>query len=183
MYDIFKVKMLNWNWNEIKNIYYKIQKNRGGNRVNINFRDITKENWIECICLTTNREGKHFICEEFVASNALSLAQSKVEKGWITKAIYDEDTMVGFSMYGYCYENKFYEICRIMIDHKYQGKGYGKTSLLMIIEEMRKNVDCKDIFLSLDPENIVAKKLYTSTGFIDTGRVIEGEILYSLSVK
>ncbi len=151
--------------------------------MNINFRDITEENWIECTFLTTNREDKHFICEEFVASNALSLAQSKVEEGWITKAIYDGDTMVGFAMYGYCYDNKFYEICRFMIDHRYQGKGYGKISLLMIIEEMRKYDDCKEIFLSFDPQNIVAKTLYTKVGFKDTGKVIDGEILYSLSVK
>lgn len=149
----------------------------------IRFREITEENWIECIFLTTNREGKHLICEEFVASNALSLAQSKIEKGWITKAIYNEDTMVGFAMYGYCYKNKFYEICRLMIDQKYQGNGYGKISLLMIIEEMSGCTDCKEIFLSFDPLNVVAEKLYISAGFKDTGRVIDGENLYSLSIE
>ncbi|MGG2093156.1 hypothetical protein AB1283_10645 [Bacillus sp. S13(2024)] len=40
--------------------------------MSISLQDITNENWLECIFLTTNKEDKHFICEEFVASNALS---------------------------------------------------------------------------------------------------------------
>jgi len=150
--------------------------------MNIYFKDIDKENWKECIFLTTNKDGKHFLCEEFVASNALSIAQSKIEDGWITKAIYNENDMIGFSMYGYCYENNFYEICRIMIDHKYQGKGYGKAALQKIIEEMKKFRDCKEVFLSFDPENKVGKQLYETFGFKDTGKTIDDELLYSLKL-
>lgn len=150
--------------------------------MNIHFRDIDKENWKECIFLTTNKDGEHHLCEEFVASNALSIAQSKIEDGWITKAIYNENDMIGFTMYGYCYENNFYEICRIMIDHKYQGKGYGKAALQKVIEEMKKFKDCKEVFLSFDPENKVGKQLYEILGFKDTGKTIDGELLYSLEL-
>ncbi|QAA32334.1 GNAT family N-acetyltransferase [Clostridium manihotivorum] len=151
--------------------------------MSIYLKDIDNQNWEQCIMLTTNKEGKHFICEEFVASNALSIAQSKIQKGWITKAIYDEDTMIGFTMYGFCYENNFYEICRIMIDHKYQGKGYGRKALGKVIEEMKSFKDCNEIFLSFDPENQIGKKLYESFNFKATGRIIDDELLYSLSLK
>ena len=151
--------------------------------MNIYLGDIDENNWEECIFLTTNKDGKHFVCEEFVASNALSIAQSKIQKGWITKAIYDESNMIGFTMYGYCYENEFYELCRIMIDHKYQGKGYGKLALQKIIEEMKKIKECNKVFLSFDPENKIGKRLYESLGFQDAGKVIDGEILYSLTLK
>ncbi|EEL48502.1 MULTISPECIES: GNAT family N-acetyltransferase [Bacillus cereus group] len=150
--------------------------------MSISLRDITNENWIECIFLTTNKEDQHFICEEFVASNALSLAQSKIQKGWITKAIYNDETMVGFTMYGYCEQHHFFEICRLMIDHKHQGKGYGKTALLHVIDELRKNTDCHEIFLSFEPKNIVAKQLYEVIGFEDTGRMIDGECLYKVKL-
>lgn len=148
----------------------------------IYFKDINEENWKECIFLTTNKDNKHSICEEFVASNALSIAQSKIQKGWITKAIYDENIMIGFTMYGYCYENSFYEICRLMIDHKYQGKGYGKAALRKVIEEMKKFKDCNEIYLCFDPDNKIAKGLYTNLGFKDTGKIIDGELLYSLTL-
>lgn len=154
-----------------------------GDKMNIYLKDIDNENWEQCIFLTTNKEGKHFVCEEFVASNALSIAQSKVQKGWITKAIYDEDIMIGFTMYGFCYEHNFYEICRIMIDHKYQGKGYGKIALGKVIEEMKNFKDCNDIFLSFDPENQIGKRLYESFNFKDTGKIVDGELLYSFNLK
>lgn len=150
--------------------------------MNIYLKDIDDENWEECILLTTDKDGKHFICEEFVASNAVSIAQSKVEKGWITKAIYAENTMVGFTMYGYNYEDNYYEICRIMIDHKHQGKGYGKIALRKVIEELKSFKDCNEIFLSFAPENQVGRKLYESFNFKNTGKIIEDELLYSLTL-
>ena len=149
----------------------------------INFRKITEQNWLECIFLTTNQEGKHNVCEEFVASNALSIAQSKIQKGWITKAIYNEDNMVGFTMYGYSYEHDFYEICRIMIDHKHQGKGYGREALIKVIDEMKKVEDCNEIYLSFDPDNKRGQKLYESLGFEGTGRLLGDELLYCLEIK
>ncbi len=148
--------------------------------MSIYLKDIDENNLEECTLLTTNKEGKHYVFEEFVASNAFSIAQSKVQKGWIVKAIYDDDLMVGFTMYGYCYEYDFYEICRFMIDHRYQGKGYGKLALIKIIEEMKKQEDCKDIYISFDPRNNKARSLYESLGFKDTGKTLEEELLFKL---
>jgi len=149
----------------------------------INFRKITEQNWLECIFLTTNEEGKHNVCEEFVASNALSIAQSKIQKGWITKAIYNEDTMVGFTMYGYSHEHDFFEVCRIMLDHKHQGNGYGREALKKVIDEMKKVEDCNEIYLSFDPDNKRGQKLYESLGFEGTGRLLGDELLYCLEIK
>lgn len=149
--------------------------------MDISLKEITNDNWIECICLTTNEDNSHTVFEKFVASNALSIAQSKIQNGWIIKAIYAESTMVGFAMFGYTEEHKFYEICRLMIDHKFKRKGYGFKALLIIINEMKSNKDCKEVFLSFDPENIVAKKLYEKVGFENTGKKIDGELLYKLN--
>ncbi|WP_411168722.1 GNAT family N-acetyltransferase [Clostridium sp. MB05] len=150
--------------------------------MSIYLKDINEDNLLECALLTTNKDGKNYVFEEFVASNAFSIAQSKIQKGWTVKAIYNDDLIIGFTMYGYCYEYDFYEICRFMIDHKYQGKGYGKISLGKIIDEMKKLKDCKDIYISFDPKNNIAKSLYESIGFKDTGRIIEDELLYQLTI-
>lgn len=148
--------------------------------MSIYLKDIDEENLLECALLTTNKEGKHYVFEEFVASNAFSIAQSKVQESWTVKAIYNEDLMIGFTMYGYCNEYDFYEICRLMIDHKYQGKGFGRISLMKIIEEMKKNEDCRDIYISFDPKNNIARSLYESLGFKDTGKTLEEELLFKL---
>ncbi|MDB1942144.1 hypothetical protein PMY38_18025 [Clostridium tertium] len=101
--------------------------------MSIYLKDIDKNNFYQCTLLTTNKEDKNYAFENFVDSNAFSIAQSKVQKGWTIKAIYNEDLMSGFTMYGYCYDYNFHEICRFMIYHKYQSKGYGKIALGKVI--------------------------------------------------
>jgi len=154
-----------------------------GEKMNIYLKDIDNENWKECILLTTNKDNIHYLGEEFVASNAYSIIEATFEKGWITKAIYDSDTIVGFAMYGYCDEDNIYEISRIMIDHKHQGKGYGRTALTKVIEEMKNFKDCNEIFISFAPENLIGKRLYESFNFKDTGKIMDGELLYSLNLR
>lgn len=150
--------------------------------MNIYLKNIDKDNWEKCILLTTNKDGKHYLGEEFVASNAYSIVESTFEKGWTAKAIYVDNNMIGFTMYGYSYEDNFYEICRLMIDHKYQGKGYGKAAFSKIIDEMKKFKDCHDIYISFDPKNEIGRHLYENFNFKDTGKIIDGEILYSLKL-
>ncbi|MDN4088527.1 GNAT family N-acetyltransferase [Paenibacillus polymyxa] len=145
-------------------------------------KDIDKTNWTKCIFLTTDPDNNHYLLEKFVASNAVSIAQSKIERGWITKAIYDGDTIVGFAMYGYSEEKDFFEICRLMIDHKFQRQGFGKKALSLIIEEMSKNKQCSEIYISFEPENYSAKKLYEEFRFENTGKILDDEMLYCLKI-
>lgn len=153
--------------------------------------DITKENWLKVVFLTTNQRvmiqgngTEHDVgeiptlCENFVASNALSIVQSVYENGWIIKAVEEEGTLVGFTMYGYCEENNYYELCRIMIDRRYQKKGYGTQAIRLVLDEMKRMDGCKEVYLSTDPKNIVGKHIYEKLGFISENRMIEGEELY-----
>lgn len=146
-------------------------------------KSIDESNWIECIFLTTERSNRDSLLERFVASNAVSIAQSKIEKGWVTKAIYWEEIMVGFTMFGYSEKNKFFELCRIMIDYKYQGKGIGTETIRLVIRELSENNECSEIYLSVHPENNVARRLYEKFGFYDTGRIIDNEVLYCMKVQ
>lgn len=151
--------------------------------MDIRLKNVDESNWENVVFLTTNKDGKATLLEEYVASNAFSMVQANMEKDWVTKAIYDNDKLVGFTMYGYNHLDEFYEICRLMIDYKFQKNGYGRKTLIKVIDEMKKIEDCKDIIISFDPKNIIAKKLYSELGFKDTGRVLYDEVLYSLKVK
>lgn len=145
--------------------------------------DITQNNWEQVILLTTNKNNRHTLGEEFVASNAYSIVQSVFETGWITKAIEHDGNLIGFAMYGHCEEKDFYELCRFMIDHKYQGKGYGKLALAAIIKEMQKQFGCDEVYLSTEPENVKGKHIYEQFGFVNTGEIWDGEELYCLRLK
>lgn len=140
--------------------------------------DITKENWLKVLFLTTNKDDMPTLCEKYIASNALSMVQAQFENGWITKAIEEDGVIIGFTMYGYCEEHNFYELCRIMIDNKYQGNGLGTQAIKIILDEMKLLPNCNEVYLSTDPSNHVGKHVYKKVGFVAENRTIDGEELY-----
>ena len=110
--------------------------------------------------MTTNKDGKATIVEKFVASNALSIVQSIYENGWIVRGIELDNKIIGFSMYGLDEDTKNYWICRLMIDYAFQGNGYGREAIQLILDEMKQLDGCETIYLSTEPDNEVAIKLY-----------------------
>lgn len=152
----------------------------------ITLKDVNKQNWIDIVRLSSAEDQRNRVFEKTIASNCLSLAQASIEENWTVKAIYLNDRPIGFTMYGYSDELSGYEICRIMIDYKFQGNGYGKQALLLVIKEMVNQFHCDEIFITFVPENEIAKQLYLSVGFKDTGKVIkavEDELIFSIISK
>lgn len=143
----------------------------------ITLRDITADNWRDCARLTVAEHQRHF-----VASNAWSLAQSKYEPELVPLGIYDDETIVGFLMY--CPEDfgigKVWDIYRLMVGHEHQGKGYGRRGMELLIERLKTIPGYTGILISFVPDNDIARRLYDSLGFIDTGEMDDGEIVYRL---
>lgn len=64
---------------------------------------------------------------------------------------------------------KYYYIWRFMIDRRYQKQGFGKEALRLAIKFV-KTFPCgesKVCWLSYEPENEVARKLYLKAGFVE----------------
>ncbi len=145
--------------------------------MNIIFDEITKENWEECVELNVSKEQ-----ENFVASNAYSLVQANFNTGLYPLAIYDDKTMVGFLMYEKDDVAKDMGMCRLMIDVKYQSKGYGKAAILKLLDLVKERYGNTPFYTSFEPENIVAEKLYESIGFRKTGEMLDEEILLKIDL-
>ena len=118
--------------------------------------------------------------KEFVAPNSDSLidayfAMTEEGKNVYPFGIYYGKKAVGFLMISYnCvwrdnldFARNSYYIWRFMIDKKYQQKGYGTEALRLAIDFIRTapcgKAEC--CWLSYEPENEVARKLYLSSGF------------------
>ena len=131
----------------------------------------------------------------FVASNDTSIieAYTAITGGGYAFpfGIYDDDTPVGFLMIGFdvddCWEDApeiakgNYNLWRLMIDEEYQGKGYGKEAVRLAMEYIN-TLPCgaaEYCWLSYEPENETARKLYRSFGFAETGDM-DGEELISV---
>lgn len=135
---------------------------------------ITAENREECILLKPQK-----FQEKFVASNEDSLLKAEQEPTSRPYGIYAEDSMVGFALFDEepYPDDGYYWICRFMIDERYQRKGYGKAALEEIIRKMKSHPTCTKIRVSHVPDNSVVNQLYKQFGFVETGEMINGEIV------
>lgn len=111
--------------------------------MDVNLRDITKDNWIDIIELEITKEQ-----EQFVALNSESIAASKFYDYYTNRGIYLGDKAVGFIQYYPNYrENKPKEIFidQFMVDIKKQGQGIGTIAFDLVLKEIKQREDCQTI--------------------------------------
>jgi diamine N-acetyltransferase len=145
----------------------------------IQFRPITRENLRDVTRRLKVAPGQ----EGFVAPNAYSVAEAYIEPTWTPLAIYANDELVGFAMFGLDTETDRTWLIRYMIDAGSQGKGYGKAALPLLIDRIVERHGCDEIFLGYDPDNKVAEQLYADFGFVPTGEIEDGEIIARLDLR
>jgi diamine N-acetyltransferase len=142
----------------------------------ISLRPIDRTNYEECIALTVSPDQ-----ERFVASNLRSLADAYVwREAAEPYAVYSGDEIVGFGLLFPLGEDasddsvppadsvRGYILVRLMIDGRFQGRGYGRDALDAIVELVRSR-GLGTIRLSVVPENVQALEFYRRNGFAETG--------------
>jgi diamine N-acetyltransferase len=136
--------------------------------------NITETNFFDVINLKSEpKQEKLFrIFESMVGSNAFFIAYATV-KNFINRAIYDGDTLIGFATHGFDHDRQSYELVSIMLGHQFQGKGYGKAALSVILDDMITEYACEEIYLTVVPENEAAIRVYKALGFERTGEVFK----------
>ena len=138
----------------------------------ISLRAVDQSNYRECIDLTVAPDQ-----ERFVASNLQSLADAYVYRdGAEPYAVYSEDEMIGFVLLYPLDERRGFIIVRLMIDRRFQGRGYGRGALEAIIELLRGR-GLSLVRLSVVPANQQALEFYRRNGFVETGELEEGELV------
>jgi len=144
---------------------------------NITLRPIDKDNWRECIKLKVKDEQK-----SFVGSNENSLALCYVHSEINPFGIYLDEKIIGFITYALDPDENIYYINRFMIDENYQGKGYGRYALELMIEKM-KNKGVKVLDIIHNPNNHSAIKLYKSLGFELTDFKVGDDVVSTLQIS
>lgn len=134
----------------------------------------------------------------FVASNDTSIIEAYTAitgNGYAFPfGIYEDDVPVGFLMIGFDVDDYWedapeiakgnYNLWRLMIDKEFQGKGYGKEAVRLALEYI-KTMPCgkaEYCWLSYEPDNEVAKRLYSSFGFTETGEMDGEEAITVLKI-
>ncbi len=138
----------------------------------IRFEDVTKDNFIKVIKLwdTLDEDQK-----TSVASNTISLAQAYVESDYAwPKTIYYDNELVGFIMIALTdpeipdEDQPSYYLWRFMIGKDYQGMGYGREAVKLLINKCKQD-NQKYLYLSCTMDHEMPYKFYLKLGFVDTG--------------
>lgn len=140
-------------------------------------KEVTKENWAECMNLTLRLEQGGL-----VAPNSYRFEEFKAEPTFVQVGIYCQDEIVGYAMYGVDPDDGKYWIFRLMIDEAHQGRGYGKAALAEIINRLRMMPDCDEIFVGYRPDNCRAASMYGGFNFARTGQMLCGEFIARLDL-
>ncbi|HEX5504418.1 MAG TPA: GNAT family N-acetyltransferase [Thermomicrobiales bacterium] len=148
-----------------------------GSEAAVSLREITAET-VYAVCMLQLAPGQ----EEFVASNALSIAQAHFsDKLWF-RAVYAGDTPVGFVMLHDDPARAQYFIWRLMIAAEHQGKGFGRRAVALLLDYVRARPGATELLVSYIPGEGGPAGFYRKLGFVDTGRTIGDEVVLRLPV-
>lgn len=143
----------------------------------VTLREITEEDVRSILDLSVSEAQN-----EFVAPNAVSMAEAFVTtKVWV-RAIYADDTAVGFAMLSDDDEQPRYYLWRFMIDQRYQRMGLGKRAMDLVHEYVRTRPEGDRVYLSYVPADGGPEHFYKSIGYEDTGVVRGGEVEAALNL-
>jgi diamine N-acetyltransferase len=119
--------------------------------------------------------------QKMVAPNAVSIAQAHFsDKAWF-RAVYADEVLVGFVMLYDDPEEHEYYLWRLMIAGPYQGLGYGKRALELLIEYVRTRPGAEALYTSYVPAEGGPQGFYRKLGFEPTGEVDGGELVAKLA--
>jgi diamine N-acetyltransferase len=150
----------------------------------ISLRPVDSSNYRECIELAVAPDQ-----QGFVASNVQSLADAYVWRdGAEPYAVYSDDEMIGFALLFPLGDEepggsvpppdtvRGFILVRLMIDRRFQGRGFGRGALDAIVELIRSR-GLPTIRLSVVPDNEQALEFYRRNGFSETGAIDGGEVV------
>ncbi|MFD1790786.1 GNAT family N-acetyltransferase [Ochrobactrum teleogrylli] len=121
--------------------------------------------------------------ENLVADNASSLEEADEDEDARPRAVFAGDILVGFLMYDATSDGDNAQIYRFMIDRAFQGWGYGKAALQLVLAEIRALDHIRRISICYEPENEGARQLYAKAGFVEDGLDEDGEMIAHLDLR
>ncbi len=128
----------------------------------ISLKELNVENWLEVANLSVSEEQKKI----FQVPNVYWIGISRYEEHSTLFAIMHNDINIGLLGLGYDEDGISGFINPLMIDERYQGKGYSRQAMQLAIEYLRTELKVPSINIGHRKENVVAGKLYESLGFV-----------------
>ncbi|MBT3714394.1 MAG: GNAT family N-acetyltransferase [Anaerolineae bacterium] len=142
----------------------------------VSLREVTRDNLDEVLRLKVAEAQR-----KFVAPNSTSIAQAHFypEEAWF-RAIYADETPVGFLMLSDDAKKAEYFLWRLMVDNKYQGMSFGRRAIELLVTHVKTRPNATKLLTSCVPGEGSPFNFYKSLGFEPTGEVDDGEDVMEL---
>lgn len=126
---------------------------------------------MRAICILSVRVDQ----QQFVAPNAVSIAQAHFsEHAWF-RAVYAGETPVGFVMLEDQPEIPEYYLWRFMIDTRYQRMDFGRRAIELVIAHVKSRPNATELLTSVHQTEGGPQECYEKLGFRLTGEYEDGE--------
>jgi GNAT superfamily N-acetyltransferase len=148
--------------------------------VTITLREITEDNAQSVLALRCTPDQERFVTS---VTDSLAEAEEYPQANPWFRAVYADGRPVGFVMLSWNVEPQPPEIIgpwflwKLLIDHRHQGKGYGREVVRQIVELVR-GQGATELLTSHVPGEGSPAGFYARLGFVPTGELDpEGEII------
>jgi diamine N-acetyltransferase len=144
----------------------------------VSLREVTADT-VRDVCRLSVRDDQ----TGFVAPNAVSIAQAYFSDIAWFRAVYADDEPVGFAMLWADTKKPEYFLWRFMIDQRYQGKGYGREAMELIINHVKTLPKATIFETSVVQKPGGPQQFYEKLGFVLTGEYEDGEAMMRLKLS
>ena len=152
----------------------------------VTLREITPDNEAAVRALAAVYGRQRFVVS---ASESLDEAATSPDARPWYRAIYAGDQAVGFVMLSFDVPPELqkypwrYFLWRLLIEARYQRRGYGHAAMALVIDVVRSSPGATDLFTSVFPGEDGPAPFYRSLGFESTGGWFDGEEVYRLPLR
>ncbi len=130
----------------------------------VTLREVTRDT-VDTICDLAVSESQR----QFVAPNSVSIAQAYFAKYAWFRAIYADETPVGFLMISDKPDEPEYFLWRFMLDQRYQRMGFGSRAIDLLVEHVRTRPGATELLTSVVQAEGTPQPFYERLGFSFTG--------------
>jgi diamine N-acetyltransferase len=122
--------------------------------------------------------------ERLVSTNAESLAEAYVVAEAVPRGVRVDDVLVGFVMLYDSPGEPSLDLWRLMIDADYQGRGFGRQTVLAVVDYARHRPRTRVLTVGAEHGEGGPAPFYERLGFRRTGELRHGtEIRYELLIS
>jgi len=133
----------------------------------ISLIEINEENYQTVCELSVSEEQQNYVASPV---SILARAYAKRKFNAQALAIVHNETIIGVIMYLELHDDPAcYTIEQLLIDYKYQNKGYGQVALKLVMDILASERKYEAIEICVKKSALQAMRVYTNAGFVDTG--------------